>query len=126
MLNPGGAVPAATAGLPARADGTRGGLGGSSPRGQHSTALLHVALHLGSRTYRRLTWILAELAPRTALPQQIPALVERLLGGSQLGMLLVRGQLTRGELGAQLPLGLDELVDVPEDLLLVQGVPVPS
>src|SRR5258707_15825851 len=83
--------------------------------------LLQVPLHFGSRTCLRLAWILAELAPGAALPQQVPALVERHLGGSQLGVLLVRGQVTRGELGPQLVLGLDELIDVPEDLLLVHA-----
>src|SRR5215469_4688201 len=81
----------------------RGGVLGGRPPGL--TQLLHVALYLGDRAQRRLTWILTELAPRPPLPQQIPALVERLLGGSQLG--------------AQFVLGLDQLVDVPEDLLLV-------
>src|SRR5260221_3856221 len=83
--------------------------------------LLQVRLHFGSRTCLGLAWILAELAPGAALPQQVPALVERHLGGSQLGVLLVRGQVTRGELGPQLVLGLDELIDVPEDLLLVHA-----
>src|SRR5260370_28523631 len=83
--------------------------------------LLHVPLHLGNRARRRLPRILAELTPGAALAQQIPALVERRLGGSQLGMLLVGGQLAVGELGPQFVLGLDELVDVPEDLLIVHA-----
>jgi len=106
--------------------GGPGGVWGVVPRGQHSLPLLHVTLYLGHRAYRRVGRILPELAPGAALPQQIPALVERLLGVSQLGLLLVTGQLTRGELSAQLVLGPDELVDVPEDLLLVQSAPAPS
>src|ERR1017187_6158769 len=77
--------------------------------------LLQVAFYLG---YRPLGG-LAQLAPGPALPQQIPVLVEGLLGGPELGVLPIAGQPPVGELVAQLVLGLDELVDVPEDLLVV-------
>src|ERR1700683_258585 len=83
------------------------------------SALLQVSLDLGSGPRRRVASILVELAPGAALAQQIPALVQRLLGGLQLGMLLVGGQLTGGQFCAQLVLGLDELVNIPKDLLVV-------
>ena len=56
---------------------------------------------------------------RPPLAQQIPALVQRLLGRPQLRTLLGPGQLAVGGLGAQVVLGRDELVDVAQDLLVV-------
>src|SRR5262249_39357199 len=109
--SPAAPTPAATAGPRAGPAGrARGGRGGRPPRGA-TGVLLRVPLPRGAGAPPRLPRTLAKLAPRPPLPQQIPALVERLLGGSKLGVLLVRGQLPPGELGAQFVLGLDQLVD---------------
>src|ERR1019366_7600245 len=81
--------------------------------------LLQVAFYLGYRPLGGLARGLAELAAGAALPPHIPVLVEGLLGGPALGVLPIAGQPPVGELVAQLVLGLDELVDVPEDLLVV-------
>src|SRR5262249_36696535 len=93
------------------------------PRDAHAPipALLPVPLHLADRPRLRLLRVLAELPAGAALAQQVPALVERLLGRGQPGMLLRAGDLTGRELGAQLVLGLDEIVDVGQDLLIVHG-----
>src|SRR5262249_61734542 len=63
------------------------------PRDAHATipALLPVLLHLADRTQLRLLRALAELPAGPALAQQVPALVERLLGRGQPGMLLRAG-----------------------------------
>ena len=45
--------------------------------------LLLVALDLGDRAHGGVIRVLAELAPGPALPEQVPALVERFLGGLQ-------------------------------------------
>jgi phytoene dehydrogenase-like protein len=87
--------------------------------GSRKAELLQVTLYLGHRAGCRLAGVLAELAPGAALAQQVPALVERLLGGSQPRALLGAGQLARGKLGAQIVLSLDQLINVAEDLLVV-------
>jgi hypothetical protein len=84
--------------------------------------LLPVSLDLAHRADLRLFRVLAELPPGTPLPQQIPALVERRFGGRQLIPLVVAGQLPCRELGAQLMLGLDEIADVAQDLLVIHAV----
>src|SRR5438034_624001 len=56
------------------------------------------------------------------LAQQVPALVESGLGRGQLPVLFVGGYLTGRELGAQLVLGLNEIVDVRQDLLVIHGL----
>src|SRR6266571_6533102 len=98
--------------------GSAGPARGATP-GARAAPLLQIALDLGGRARVCRPRILAELAPGPALPQQVPALVEGFFCGFQPGVLLVGGQLTCGELAAQLVLGLDELIDVPEDLLVV-------
>src|SRR5438067_981116 len=55
------------------------------------------------------------------LPQQVPALVQRLLGGAQSLALLLAGQLTGRELPTELMLGVDQLVNVSHDLLVVHA-----
>src|SRR6185437_14885291 len=55
--------------------------------------LLLVALDLADRPRRRLVRVLPELPAGTPLPQQVPALIQRLLGRLQLLALLRPGQL---------------------------------
>src|SRR5262247_4882510 len=81
--------------------------------------LLHVAFHLPRRAQLRLLRALAELPPRPPLAQQVPALVQRLFDRPQPLTLLGAGQLAVGDLGAQVVLGRDELVDVAQDLLVI-------
>ena len=76
---------------------------------------------LASRPRRRLVRVLAELAAGPPLPQQVPALVQRLLGGPQPLALLLAGQLAGRELPTELMLGVDQLVDVSHDLLVVHA-----
>src|SRR5690242_6482790 len=80
--------------------------------------LLQVALHLADRPGDRARRVVAVLAPGPPLAQQVPALVESLLHGPQLGVLLLGGQLARGQPVPQLVLGADELVYVPENFLV--------
>src|SRR5579859_4119914 len=84
-------------------------------------ALLEVSLHLGRRPGLGRALVLAELAPGPALPEQVPALIESLLGGLQRRLLLAAGQLARGEPGSQRVLGLDQLIDAAENLLVVHS-----
>src|SRR5579859_7792332 len=84
-------------------------------------ALLEVSLHFGRRPGLGRALVLAELAPGPALPEQVPALIESLLGGLQRRLLLAAGQLARGEPGSQRVLGLDQLIDAAENLLVVHS-----
>ena len=68
---------------------------------------------------RRTARVLAELAPGPALPQQVPALIELLLDRPELLLLLVARQLPGGQPGTQVVLGLDQLIDIAEDFLVV-------
>src|SRR5215472_16669882 len=88
----------------------------------HHPALLPVPLHLADRPHLRVRRILAELPAGPPLAQQVPALVEGGLGGGQLPVLVVGGYLTGCELGAQLVLGLNEIVDVRQDLPVVHAL----
>src|SRR5215831_12379505 len=81
--------------------------------------LLHVAFYLPGRAQLRLLGVLAELPPGAPLAQQVPALVQRLFNRPQPLTLLGAGQLAVGDLGAQVVLGRDELVDVAQDLLVI-------
>src|SRR5580658_2293237 len=81
--------------------------------------LLLVSLYLVYRPRLRAGRILAKLAPRAPLPKQVPALVERLLGGAQLTALLRAGKLAGRELAPKVMLGLDQLVDATEDFLIL-------
>ena len=65
--------------------------------------------------------VLAELPAGPPLPQQVPALVQRLLGGAQSLTLFLAGQLAGRELTTELMLGVDQLVDVSHDLLVVHA-----
>src|ERR1700722_6622442 len=85
------------------------------------SVLLQVSLDLIDWPRGRVRRILAVLAPRPALPEQVPALVQRLLRGAQLNLLVLAGQLALGQLVAQLMLGLNELVNMTEDVLVVHA-----
>src|SRR5215472_11947771 len=82
-------------------------------------ALLPVLLDLGRRPRLGQAGVLAEFPPRPALPQQVPALVERLFRRRERGVLLSRRQLACGEPGPQLVLSLDQIVDAAEYLFVV-------
>ena len=73
------------------------------------------------RPRRRLVRVLAELPAGPPLPQQVPALVQRLLGGAQSLTLFLAGQLAGRELTTELMFGVDQLVDVSHDLLVVHA-----
>src|SRR5690349_7740592 len=81
--------------------------------------LLLVALDLGHRADRGVVPVVSVLAPGLPLPQQVPALVQGLLGCFQLGPLLRARDLAAGHLGPQLVLGLDQLGDAVVDLPVV-------
>jgi hypothetical protein len=91
------------------------------PPGDPVSGILLVPLDLADRTGCRLVRVLAELAAGPPLPQQIPALVERFFGGPQPLMLLRAAQLARGELLTERVLGLDEVPDLTQDLLVVHA-----
>jgi hypothetical protein len=80
--------------------------------------------NLADRPRRRLVRILPELAAGPPLSQQVPALIQRLFGGPQPLALLRSAQLAGRELLAELMLGLDQLVDVRHDLLVVHATTV--
>jgi len=84
-----------------------------------SPASLKVAFDLRRRARLSVIGILAELAVRPALPQQIPALVQSVLHRTQPITLLRAGQLALGDLVAELVLLADEVADVLEDLGIV-------
>src|SRR5260221_5796535 len=81
--------------------------------------LLQVPFALRGGTRGGLADTLAELAPCPPLPQQIPALIESLLDRPQGRVLLLGRQLAAGQLVPKLALGLDELIDAPDYLLVV-------
>src|SRR5215472_11028302 len=81
--------------------------------------LLPVLLNLGRRPSLGKARILAELPSRPALPEQVPALVERLLRRLERSVFLGRRQVADGKPGPQLVLGLDEIVDAAEYLFVV-------
>src|ERR1700728_4873043 len=85
------------------------------------SVLLQVSLDLIGRPRCRAGRVLAELAPGPALPEQVPALIQRLLGRAQLDMLVLAGQLALGQPVSQLMLGLNQLVNVTEDVLVVHS-----
>lgn len=59
------------------------------------------------------------------MPQQIPALVELFFDGAQLLVLLITGQLADRKSVPKVVLSLDELVDAPEDVLVVHRIVLP-
>src|SRR5271156_1053167 len=82
---------------------------------------MHVPLDLTDGPGLRLVRVLPELAAGPALPEQVPALVEGFLGGLQLLALRRGAELTCGKLPAEGVLGLDEIVEVSQDLLVVHA-----
>src|SRR5262249_24617232 len=62
-----------------------------------------------------------ELPPCSPLPEQVPALVERLLCGAQPLALLGTAELAVGEFLAQFVLGVDQVADRGHDLLVVHA-----
>ncbi len=93
--------------------------------GDPGSLLLHVALNLRDRPGRAATWILAELAAGATLSQQIPVLVELLFRAAELLLLLICRQFAGRKPGAQIVLGLDEVIYVAQDVLVVHGVILP-
>src|SRR5205807_7892258 len=91
------------------------------PPGDPVSGLLLVALDLSDRASCRLVRVLAELAAGPPLPQQVPALIEPFFGGPQPFALLRAAQLARGELLAELVLGLNEVPDLSQDLHVVHA-----
>src|SRR5580704_10777140 len=81
--------------------------------------LLQVPLDLGRGTGGALGRVLAELTASPALAEQVPALVEGLLHRAEPGLLLSGGQLSGRDLRPEFVLGLDQLVDVAHDLLVI-------
>jgi len=85
----------------------------------YGSRLLDVSLDLTDRPHIRVGRVFPELTPGPALPEQVPALIECFLGGTQLRMLVLARQFTSGELATQLVLSLNELVDVTKYVLVV-------
>src|SRR5262249_14336162 len=96
-----------------------------APGSENDHALLQVALDLIDRPWRGAARILAELPPGPALPQQVPALIKLRLDSPELLLLLVSGQLSGGEPGPQAMLGLNQIIDVAEDFLVVHLMVLP-
>ena len=78
-----------------------------------------VALDLTGRAHPRRSGIAAGLPQGPALPQQVPALVERHFQGAQPLMLLGFVDLAVLQLGTQLLLLGDQLVDPSENVLVL-------
>jgi hypothetical protein len=78
-----------------------------------------VALDFIARPNPRRSGIAAGLAKGPALPQQVPALVELYFHGAQPLMLLGFVDLAVLQLGAQLLLLGDQLVDLSENVLVL-------
>src|SRR6266487_1295444 len=83
--------------------------------------LLQVAFDLRCRPRLCQLGIRAGIPLGPALAEQIPALVECLLGGPECGLLQRAAQLAGGQSGAQFALGRDQIGDVPKDLLVIHG-----
>ena len=78
-----------------------------------------VALDLIRRTHTRLSGVAAGLAQRSALPQQVPALVECHFDGAQALVLLGFVDLVVLQLVAQVLLLGDQLVDLSKNVLIL-------
>src|SRR5690606_21679919 len=79
---------------------------------------LPVVLDLAGRPGGRAVGVLADTAPGPALPEQVPALVERRLQLLDPRVLLLRGHLARRELVAQRVFLVDQVFDPAENLVV--------
>ena len=86
---------------------------------------MQILFDFAGRSRSAAARVLTELAPGSPLPQQVPALVQLLLSGTELLVLLVAGQLTGCQPGTQVVLGLDEIVDGAENFLVVHSLVLP-
>ena len=89
------------------------------------TGLLQILLDFADRSRSAAAGVVAELAPGPSLSQQVPALVQLLLGAPELLVLLLRCQLTSCQPGPQVVLGLDEVVDGTENFLVIHSLVLP-
>ena len=83
------------------------------------TSSVQVALDLVGRTHLRLPWVAAGLTQRAPLPKQVPALIEGDLHGAQSRVLFGLVDLAVLQLGPQLLLLGDQLVDLSENVLVL-------